>query len=59
MIKIDAHYYARFSDEGTKLATVAELYPTPQVPGSPYANSPLGPQFSRVAAAYGDFTYIA
>ncbi|KAB5591730.1 Carboxylesterase [Ceratobasidium theobromae] len=43
----------------SQLATVAELYPGPEVPGSPYANSPLSPQFSRVNAAYGDFAYIA
>ncbi|KAG8734077.1 hypothetical protein FRC12_018661 [Ceratobasidium sp. 428] len=38
-----------------QLATVDNLYPAPEVPGSPYANSPQSPQFSRVAAAYGDF----
>ncbi|KAG8688224.1 hypothetical protein FRC08_011545 [Ceratobasidium sp. 394] len=38
-----------------QLATVDNLYPGPEVPGSPYANSPLSPQFSRVVAAYGDF----
>ncbi|KAF8602860.1 triacylglycerol lipase FGL4 [Ceratobasidium sp. AG-I] len=43
----------------SQLATVAELYPAPEVPGSPYANSLLSPQFSRVSAAYGDFAYIA
>ncbi|KAF8602903.1 acetylcholinesterase [Ceratobasidium sp. AG-I] len=43
----------------SQLATVADLYPDPEAPGSPYANSPLSPQFLRVTAAYGDFAYIA
>ncbi|KAH7341284.1 Alpha/Beta hydrolase protein [Rhizoctonia solani] len=43
----------------SQLDTVANLYPAPDVPGSPYANSPFSPQFSRIAAAYGDFAYIA
>ncbi|CCO34309.1 hypothetical protein BN14_08406 [Rhizoctonia solani AG-1 IB] len=43
----------------SQLDTVANLYPGPDVPGSPYANSPFSPQFSRIAAAYGDFAYIA
>lgn len=43
----------------SQLQTVAELYPAPEVTGSPYANSLLSPQFSRVSAAYGDFAYIA
>ncbi|KAG9121455.1 hypothetical protein FRC07_002583 [Ceratobasidium sp. 392] len=47
----------RISD--AQLATVDNLYPAPEIAGSPYANSLLSPQFSRVAAAYGDFAYIA
>ncbi|CAE6353128.1 unnamed protein product [Rhizoctonia solani] len=43
----------------SQLDTVANLYPGPDVPGSPYANSPFSPQFPRIAAAYGDFAYIA
>ncbi|CAE7081466.1 unnamed protein product [Rhizoctonia solani] len=42
-----------------QLDVVANLYPSPDVPGSPYANSPFSSQFSRIAAAYGDFAYIA
>ncbi|CAE6523244.1 unnamed protein product [Rhizoctonia solani] len=44
---------------GPQLDTVANLYPAPNVPESPYANSPFSLQFSRIAAAYGDFAYIA
>ncbi|QRW04087.1 Carboxylesterase family [Ceratobasidium sp. AG-Ba] len=43
----------------SQLATVDKLYPDPNIAGSPYANSIISPQFSRVAAAYGDFAYIA
>ncbi|KAJ1308069.1 hypothetical protein OPQ81_002135 [Rhizoctonia solani] len=43
----------------SQLDTVANLYPAPDAPGSPYANSSFSPQFSRIAAAYGDFAYIA
>ncbi|KAF8704552.1 type-B carboxylesterase lipase family, partial [Rhizoctonia solani] len=43
----------------SQLDTVANLYTGPDVPGSPYANSSFSPQFSRIAAAYGDFAYIA
>ncbi|KAH7341257.1 acetylcholinesterase [Rhizoctonia solani] len=41
------------------LVRIEELYPSPELPGSPYANSPLSPQFLRIAAAYGDLSYIA
>ncbi|KEP51580.1 carboxylesterase [Rhizoctonia solani 123E] len=44
---------------GPQLDTVANLYPAPDIPGSSYANSPFSLQFSRIAAAYGDFAYIA
>ncbi|KAG9082273.1 hypothetical protein FRC06_005144, partial [Ceratobasidium sp. 370] len=43
----------------SQLEMVDNLYPAPEVAGSPYANSPLSTQFSRVAAAYGDFAYIS
>ncbi|QRV89870.1 carbohydrate esterase family 10 protein [Ceratobasidium sp. AG-Ba] len=43
----------------SQLATVDKLYPDPNIAGSPYANSIISAQFSRVAAAYGDFAYIA
>ncbi|CAE6457227.1 unnamed protein product [Rhizoctonia solani] len=43
----------------SQLDTVANLYPAPEIPGSPYANSSFSPQFSRISAAYGDFAYIA
>ncbi|CAE6535479.1 unnamed protein product [Rhizoctonia solani] len=43
----------------SQLDTVASLYPAPDVPGSPYANSAFSPQFSRISAAYSDFAYIA
>jgi acetylcholinesterase len=39
----------------SQLDTIAALYPGPEIPGSPYTNSILSPQFSRISAAYGDF----
>ncbi|KAF8704549.1 type-B carboxylesterase lipase family, partial [Rhizoctonia solani] len=44
---------------GSQLDAVASLYPGPDIPGSPYANSSLDRRFWRVAVAYGDFAYIS
>ncbi|QRW18436.1 carbohydrate esterase family 10 protein [Rhizoctonia solani] len=41
------------------LAKIEQLYPAPEHPKSPYTNSPLSPQFLRIAAAYSDLSYIA
>lgn len=42
------------------LDTIEALYPDPVTnPSSPYANSPVSPQFNRVSAAYGDYAYIS
>ncbi|KAI9737254.1 MAG: hypothetical protein M1818_005787 [Claussenomyces sp. TS43310] len=38
---------------------ITNLYPDPQTdPLSPYANSPLSPQYYRAAALYSDYSYI-
>jgi carboxylesterase type B len=34
------------------------LYPDPDDDESPYADSPISTQYNRVAAAYGDYSYI-
>jgi carboxylesterase type B len=34
------------------------LYPDPEKPTSPYKDSPKSKQFKRIAAAYGDYSYI-
>lgn len=44
----------------TVLDKIESLYPDPVTnPSSPYANSPLSPQYQRVSAAYGDYAYIS
>ncbi|KAF2686320.1 alpha/beta-hydrolase [Lentithecium fluviatile CBS 122367] len=40
------------------LKDLEELYPDPSEGESPYADSPESPQFNRVSAAYGDYSYI-
>jgi carboxylesterase type B len=40
------------------LHELQELYPDPGAGNGPYANSPESPQFDRVSAAYGDYSYI-
>jgi acetylcholinesterase len=40
------------------LRDLEELYPDPSNGDGPYANSPESPQFNRVSAAYGDYSYI-
>ncbi|KAL8277278.1 hypothetical protein RQP46_010347 [Phenoliferia psychrophenolica] len=41
------------------LDEIEELYPDPSAPGSPYANSTLSPQYTRMVDAYGDYAYIS
>jgi acetylcholinesterase len=44
----------------TILNKIEQLYPDPATnPGSPYRNSSFSPQWSRLAAAYGDYAYIS
>lgn len=34
------------------------IYPDPDIPESPYMDSPKSKQFKRITAAYGDYSYI-
>lgn len=40
------------------LVDLARLYPDPDQSTSPYRNSPKSKQYKRIAAAYGDYSYI-
>ncbi|KAF2736248.1 alpha/beta-hydrolase [Polyplosphaeria fusca] len=40
------------------LDELAKLYPDPAQGPGPYSDSPLSPQFERLSAAYGDYSYI-